>query len=80
MAGSLSQSVDGKTRKEHEGEMRVKSPKRFCDVEAIAVPFEDPIAQEHVRGKGLPDCHGILGIGGNAYFVSTTRQDFVHHP
>jgi hypothetical protein len=79
MTGSTSQSVDGETGKKHQGDMRVKSPEGFCDVEAIVFPFEEPIGQKHVWCKGSPDCHGILGIGGYVYFVSTTRQEFVHH-
>jgi hypothetical protein len=78
VTGSTSQSVDGETGKKHQGDMRVKSPKGFRHVEAIVFTFEQPIGQEHVRCKGPPDRHGILGIGGYAYFVSTTRQDLVH--
>jgi hypothetical protein len=72
MTGSMLQSVDGKTGKKHQGDMRVKSPEGFRDVEAIVFTFEEPIGQEHVWCTGSPDCHGILGIGGCVYFVSMT--------
>jgi hypothetical protein len=79
MICSMSQGIDGETRKEHQGKMWVKSPEGFRDVEPIVFAFEEPISQEYVRGESLADRHGILGISGYAYVIAAPRQNFVHH-